>query len=65
MTALDWSPDSNYLLAGSMDLTVRLFCLKKLSYLSNPFLCLGHRDIIVGTFFGLIRKRIEFLGFTP
>ncbi|KAA8541887.1 hypothetical protein F0562_023039 [Nyssa sinensis] len=56
VTALDWSPDSNYLLAGSKDLTARLFCLKKLSGFSKPFLFLGHRDTIVGVFFGLDKK---------
>ncbi|KAA8541879.1 hypothetical protein F0562_023031 [Nyssa sinensis] len=56
VTALDWSPDSNYLLAGSKDLTARLFCLKKLSGFGKPFLFLGHRDTIVGVFFGLDKK---------
>ncbi|KVH98016.1 G-protein beta WD-40 repeat-containing protein [Cynara cardunculus var. scolymus] len=56
VTTLDWSPDSDYLLAGSKDLTVRLFCLKKLSGLHKPFMFLGHRDIIVGAFFGVEKK---------
>lgn len=56
VTALDWSPDSDYVLAGSKDLTVRLFCLKKLSGSNKPFLFLGHRDIIVGAFFGIEKK---------
>lgn len=60
VTALDWSPDSNYVLAGSKDLTVRLFCLKKfdkeLTALNKPFLFLGHRDSIVGAFFGVDNK---------
>lgn len=56
VTALDWSPDSAYVLAGSKDLTVRLFCLKKLSDYNKPFLFLGHRDIIVGVFFGSDKK---------
>lgn len=56
VTALNWSPDSNYLLAGSKDLTVRLFCLKKLSNVSKPFMFLGHRDTIVGAFFGVDKK---------
>ncbi|KAL4194141.1 hypothetical protein AMTRI_Chr05g67220 [Amborella trichopoda] len=46
--ALDWSPDSQWLLAGSKDLTARLFCLKKLKRL-KPFV--GHRDVITGVFF--------------
>lgn len=52
VTALEWSDDSGYLLAGSKDLAVRLFCLKKVSGLSKPFMFLGHRDTIVGVFFG-------------
>ncbi|KAJ8452785.1 hypothetical protein Cgig2_014548 [Carnegiea gigantea] len=57
VTCLNWSPDSNYLLAGSRDLTVRLFCLRKLEGFKNkPFLFLGHRDIIVGAFFGVDKK---------
>ncbi|KAF8406971.1 hypothetical protein HHK36_006092 [Tetracentron sinense] len=56
ITALDWSPDSKYVLAGSKDLTVRLFCLKKLSGFNKPFLFLGHRDSIVGAFFCLDKK---------
>ncbi|VFQ66872.1 unnamed protein product [Cuscuta campestris] len=53
VTSLDWSPDSNYILAGSKDMTVRLFCFSKLSKSSKPFLFLGHRDVIVGAFFGV------------
>ncbi|KAH9625045.1 hypothetical protein KSS87_020798, partial [Heliosperma pusillum] len=57
VTCLNWSPDSQYLLAGSRDLVVRLFCLKKLfgsdKKSDKPFLFLGHRDIIVGVFFGV------------
>ncbi|KAJ9559514.1 LOW QUALITY PROTEIN: hypothetical protein OSB04_004674 [Centaurea solstitialis] len=62
VTTLDWSPDSDYLLAGSKDLTVRLFCLKKLtgssgsSGSSKPFMFLGHREAIVGAFFGVDKK---------
>lgn len=54
--ALCLSPDSKNLFAWSRDLSVRLFCLKKLSNLSKPFLFLGHRDIIVGAFFGVDKK---------
>ncbi|KAJ4952632.1 hypothetical protein NE237_029464 [Protea cynaroides] len=54
--ALDWSPDSNYVLAGSKDLTVRLLCLKKLDGFNKPFLFLGHRDTIVGAFFCTDKK---------
>ncbi|KAF3450839.1 hypothetical protein FNV43_RR06928 [Rhamnella rubrinervis] len=56
VTALDWSPDSNYLLAGSKDLTARLFCMKNLKSTNKPFLFLGHRDTIVGVFFGVDKK---------
>ncbi|KAL5729517.1 U3 snoRNP protein [Ranunculus cassubicifolius] len=57
VTALDWSPDSNYLIVGSKDLTVRLLCLKKLKGgLYKPFLFLGHRESIVGVFFCLDKK---------
>lgn len=54
VTAIDWSPDSNYLFVGSKDLTVRLFYLKKVKGINNrPFLFLGHRDSIVGVFVGI------------
>ncbi|XP_074285604.1 periodic tryptophan protein 2 [Silene latifolia] len=57
VTCLNWSPDSDYLLAGSRDLVVRLFCLRKLygsdKKSDKSFLFLGHRDIIVGAFFGV------------
>ncbi|KAM7480378.1 hypothetical protein LguiA_028591 [Lonicera macranthoides] len=56
VTAVDWSLDSNYLLVGSKDLTARLFCLKKLDGINKPFLFLGHRDTIVGVFFGTDKK---------
>ncbi|KAL1551424.1 U3 snoRNP protein [Salvia divinorum] len=60
ITSLDWSPSSDYIVVGSKDLTGRLFYLnkgkkKKNSY-SKPFLFLGHRDAIVGTFFGVDKK---------
>ncbi|KAL7139996.1 hypothetical protein ABFS83_09G090900 [Erythranthe nasuta] len=57
ITSLDWSPDSNYLVVGSKDLTARLFYLKNGSAKKNsytkPFLFLGHRDVILGAFFGV------------
>lgn len=56
ITSLDWSPDSDYILAGSKDLTVRLFCCSKSNRLNKPFLFLGHRDAIVGCFFGVDKK---------
>ncbi|PNY02137.1 periodic tryptophan protein 2, partial [Trifolium pratense] len=50
ITAFDWSPDSNYLLVASKDLTARILCLKKLKGGAKykPFLFLGHRDSVVG-----------------
>ncbi|KAG8379867.1 hypothetical protein BUALT_Bualt07G0134000 [Buddleja alternifolia] len=61
ITSLDWSPDSKYLVVGSKDLTARLFYLdvakrKKKNILGKPFLFLGHRDVIVGAFFGVDKK---------
>lgn len=58
ITAFDWSPDSNYLLAASKDLTARILCLKKLKgdVKYKPFLFLGHRDSVVGSFFGVDSK---------
>lgn len=54
---MDWSPGSDYVLAGSKDLTVRLFCLKtKFKDYTKPFLFLGHREMIVGSFFGVDKK---------
>lgn len=60
ITSLDWSPNSDYLVVGSKDLTARLFYFnkakkKKNSY-TKPFLFLGHRDVIVGAFFGVDKK---------
>uniref|UniRef100_A0A1D1ZDQ3 Periodic tryptophan protein 2 n=1 Tax=Anthurium amnicola TaxID=1678845 RepID=A0A1D1ZDQ3_9ARAE len=51
VTALDWSPDSAYLLAGSKDLTVRLFSSRRSKGNNKPFLFLGHRETVVGAFF--------------
>ncbi|CAI8613079.1 unnamed protein product [Vicia faba] len=58
ITAFDWSPDSKYLLVASKDLTARILCLKKLSGGDKykPFLFLGHRDSVVGSFFGVDSK---------
>ncbi|CAJ1967740.1 unnamed protein product [Sphenostylis stenocarpa] len=58
ITTLDWSPDSKYLIVGSKDLTARILCLKKLnsSVKKKPFLLLGHRDSVVGSFFGVNSK---------
>ncbi|KAK6914986.1 WD40 repeat [Dillenia turbinata] len=49
ITALDWSPDSKYLIVGSKeDLTARLICVEKLGKLGRPYLFLGHRASLVG-----------------
>ncbi|XP_044487276.1 periodic tryptophan protein 2 [Mangifera indica] len=59
VTTLNWSPDSKYLLVGSKDLAARLFYVKeklKGVYSNKPFLLLGHRDSVVGCFFGVDKK---------
>lgn len=59
VTALDWSPDLSYLLAGSKDLTARLFFVDKLKwnqFRNKPFMFLGHRDTVMGVFFGVDKK---------
>ncbi|KAH8514293.1 hypothetical protein H0E87_007211 [Populus deltoides] len=58
VTAIDWSLDCKYLLVGSKDLSARLFCVEKLKdgILNKPFLFLGHRDNVVGCFFGYDKK---------
>ncbi|CAH9147069.1 unnamed protein product [Cuscuta epithymum] len=56
VTSLDWSPDSQYILAGSKDMIVRLFCLSKLNKLHKPFLFVAHRDVIVSCFLGVDMK---------
>ncbi|XP_010462717.1 PREDICTED: periodic tryptophan protein 2 homolog [Camelina sativa] len=54
VVSLEWSLDSDYLLVGSKDLAARLFCVRKLKgALNKPFLFLGHRDSVVGCFFGV------------
>lgn len=57
VTALKWSPDSKYILAGSKDLTARLFSVNKTGVVkTKPFLFLGHRDTVVGVFLGVDKK---------
>ncbi|KAH0450548.1 hypothetical protein IEQ34_021240 [Dendrobium chrysotoxum] len=56
ITSLDWSPNSDYILVGSKDLAVRLFCLKKTKVRTRPFLFLGHREPVVGVFFSTEKK---------
>ncbi|KAK4590455.1 hypothetical protein RGQ29_020844 [Quercus rubra] len=60
VTALNWSPDSKYLVAGSKDFTARLFSVNLIAK-TKPFLFLGHRDTIVGAFFGIDKntKRVD------
>lgn len=54
VVSLEWSLDSDYLLVGSKDLAARLFCVRKLQgVLNKPFLFVGHRDSVVGCFFGV------------
>ncbi|CAA7028645.1 unnamed protein product [Microthlaspi erraticum] len=54
VVSLEWSLDSDYLLVGSKDLAARLFCVRKLrGVLNKPFLFVGHRDSVVGCFFGV------------
>lgn len=54
VVSLEWSLDSDYLLVGSKDLAARLFCVRKLKgVLNKPFLFVGHRDSVVGCFFGV------------
>lgn len=56
VTCVDWCPESRYLLVGSKDLTVRLFSMRKTEKTEKkdrPFMFLGHRDVIVGAFFGV------------
>lgn len=60
VTALNWSPDSNSLVAGSKDFTARLFSVNLIAK-TKPFLFLGHRDTVVGAFFGIDKntKRVD------
>ncbi|OMP00146.1 hypothetical protein COLO4_12887 [Corchorus olitorius] len=55
--AINWDNESKYLIVGSKDLTARLFPVDKIkgSY-KKPFLLLGHRDSVVGCFFGVDKK---------
>lgn len=57
VTSIEWSPDSNYILVGAKDLTARLFYVKKVKGARfKPFLFLGHRDSVLGCFFGVDKK---------
>ncbi|CAN6441188.1 unnamed protein product [Victoria cruziana] len=57
VVAVDWSSDSQWILAGSKDLTARLCCVRK-GLMQRPFLFLGHRDVIVGAFFAGCGSRV-------
>ncbi|MBA0587545.1 periodic tryptophan protein 2 [Gossypium raimondii] len=56
--SMDWDNESKYLIVGSKDLTGRLFFVdKKRGNYKKPFLFLGHRDSVVGCFFGVDKKK--------
>lgn len=57
ITCLDWSPDSNTILSGSRDMTVRIHSIHKDKKRMSITLA-GHRDTIVGCFFGKSDKII-------
>eukprot|EP00946_MAST-07B_sp_MAST-7B-sp1_P003544 g3544.t1 len=53
-TCINWREDSRYFASGSQDMTVRVYSLfpeKKLGFVPVTFA--GHRDTIVGVFWGL------------
>ncbi|KAK7311851.1 hypothetical protein RJT34_10268 [Clitoria ternatea] len=58
ITTFDWSPDSKYLIVGSKDLTAKILCTKKPKngVRHRPFMFLGHKDSVVGAFFGVDSK---------
>ena len=49
-TCLDWSSDSRVLLAGSKDMTVRVYPLENFKFF-RKYVLGGHTDTIVGCFF--------------
>jgi periodic tryptophan protein 2 len=49
-TCLDWSSDSRFLMAGSKDMSVRVYALDKILHFKK-FLLGGNTDAIVGCFF--------------
>ncbi|CAL5095863.1 unnamed protein product [Urochloa decumbens] len=55
VTSFDWSPDSAFLLASCKDLTARLLPVKN-GLGGKPFLFLGHRSAVVGSFFATDKK---------
>jgi periodic tryptophan protein 2 len=55
VTSFDWSPDSAFLLASCKDLTARILPVKN-GLGGKPFLFLGHRAAVVGSFFATDKK---------
>jgi periodic tryptophan protein 2 len=49
-TCLDWSSDSRFLLAGSKDMSARVFTIEKILHFQK-FLLAGNTDVVVGCFF--------------
>lgn len=49
-TCLDWSSDSRFLLAGSKDMSARVFTVEKILHFQK-FLLAGNTDVVVGCFF--------------
>lgn len=50
ITAMDWSPDSQFVAAASKDLTARVYSLNPIPGWTPPTLA-GHKDALVGVFF--------------
>ncbi|KAH7277624.1 hypothetical protein KP509_39G059700 [Ceratopteris richardii] len=50
ITCVDWSPDSQWLIVGSKDLSARLFCIHNIEKYS-PVVLMGHKDVIHGVYF--------------
>lgn len=50
ITCLHWSPDNQWLIVGSKDLSARLFCIHRVDHY-NPIVLMGHRDVIQGVYF--------------
>ncbi|BBM99000.1 periodic tryptophan protein 2 [Marchantia polymorpha subsp. ruderalis] len=50
VTCLDWSPDNDWIIAGTRDLVCKLFCVHRLPAY-HPVTLSGHRDPIVGVYF--------------
>jgi periodic tryptophan protein 2 len=49
-TCLDWSSDSRFLMAGSKDMSVRVYSIEKILHFKK-FLLAGNTDAVVGCFF--------------